>query len=244
MLKKTSLSVLLFSSVCHLIPSSALWDLWFASVWMFGIGGLFCGFLPFSGHLYACNHLCVTVNFQTEQISINPRKRPDGTTGKWKGRHEEGNEALISFGSAPNNLSLVFITSLKSQRGSNLNVCFPQTHFLYPDISSFLFFLLFSSRVRLRSAGPLTLAEGSAHSDVILKTTELHTETELWINPGQKTFVYLLFLGMFQLGSWADVARHNFIILSHVANCAQASFQTCDESTWTFTAKHNNETNA
>lgn len=155
---------------------------WFASVWMFGIDGLFCGFLPFSGHLYACNHLCVTVNFQTEQISVNPRKRPDGTTGKWKGRHQEGNEALISFGSAPNNLSLVFITSLKSQRGSSLNVCFLQTHFLYPDISSFLFFLFFSSQSQTVQC---RLAEGSAHSDVILKTqSSFHREKNSRRNSG------------------------------------------------------------
>lgn len=167
--------MLLFSLVYHLIPSSTLWDLLFASVRAFEIGALFCGFLLFSGNLYTCNHLCVTVHFQTEQISVNPRKRPDGTAGKWKGRHEEGNEALISFGSAPNNLSLVFITSLKSQRGSNLNVCFLQTHFLYPDVSSF--FSSFLLRVRLCSAGPLTLGEGSAHPDVIIKTqSSLHQE--------------------------------------------------------------------
>lgn len=175
MLKKTFLSVLLLSLIYYLIPSSALWDLWFASVRTFEIGALFCGFLLFSGNLYTCNHLCVTVHFQTEQISVNPRKRPDGTAGKWKGRHEEGNEALISFGSAPNNLSLVFITSLKSQRGSNLNVCFLQTHFLYPDISSFLFFsLLFFSESDCAVPTP---GEGSAHSDVILKTqSSLHRE--------------------------------------------------------------------
>ncbi len=37
------------------------------------------------------------------------------------GRHGEGNESLILFGSLPNNLSLTIIASLKSERGSNLN---------------------------------------------------------------------------------------------------------------------------
>lgn len=208
--------LLLFSLVYHLIPSSTLWDLWFASVWTFEIGALFCGFLLFSGNLYTCNHLCVTVHFQTEQISANPRKRPDGTAGKWKGRHEEGNEALISFGSAPNNLSLVFITSLKSQRGSNLNVCFLQTHFLYPDISSFLFFffLFFSSQSQTAQCRPADARWGFSSLWCNPKNTELpplraKLQTESWINPGQKTFSYL-FLGTFQLGSSADVTRHNF----------------------------------
>lgn len=214
-LKKTFLSALLFSLVYHLIPSSTLWDLWFASVWTFEIGALFCGFLLFSGNLYTCNHLCVTVHFQTEQISANPRKRPDGTAGKWKGWHEEGNEALISFGSAPNNLSLVFITSLKSQRGSNLNVCFLQTHFLYPDISSFLFFLFFSSQSQTVQCRPADARWGFSSLWRNPKNTELpplraKLQTESWINPGQKTFFCLLFLGTFQLGSSADATRHHF----------------------------------
>lgn len=50
--------------------------------------------------------------------------------------YKEGNEALIVFGSAPSNLSLAFITSAKSQRGSNCYVCFLRAHFLYPDTSS------------------------------------------------------------------------------------------------------------
>lgn len=47
-------------------------------------------------------------------------KEKDGK-GKLIGRLEEGNEFLILFGFNLQKLSLAFITSLKSQRGSNLN---------------------------------------------------------------------------------------------------------------------------
>lgn len=94
--KETFLSVLLFSLVYHLIPSSTLWDLWFASAWMFGIGGLFCGFLPFSGHLYACNHSCITVNFQTEQISVNPPEEAGRDDGQMK-RQTQGRKWSLNL---------------------------------------------------------------------------------------------------------------------------------------------------
>lgn len=76
------------------------------------------GFRPLSAKL---NHLCVTPQFQTETNQHkSPQKRMDENGGKLLDGHEEGNEALILFGSVPNNLSLAIITSLKSQRGSNL----------------------------------------------------------------------------------------------------------------------------
>lgn len=75
---------------------------------------------------------------------------------------KEGNEALIVFGSAPRDLSLVFITSAKSQKGSNLYVCFLQAHFLPPDIS---FFLRFG--VGLRSAAQSDLIpKGTVHCEI------------------------------------------------------------------------------